>query len=122
MYPTNSFGSSTFRNILSDAGAPTSVFDSNLIPTGGYAMILSIVVANKSGTTRNVNMTLKKSGSANPAYILYDVAIPTQNAFEVISGNKIVIQRGDLLQMWGDADSANLLDAVVSYVIYSPAA
>jgi hypothetical protein len=121
MYPTNTFGSATFRNISSDAGIPTVIFDSNVIPSGGHAMILSIVVANKSGTTRNVNMTLQKAGSANPAHLLFDVAIPTQNAFEIISGNKFVIQRGDTLRLWGDADSTNLLDAVVSYVVYTPA-
>ena len=122
MYPTNNFGSSTFRNLSVNPGAATTIFDSNSIPAGGYAMILGIVIANKSTTTRNANMTLQKAGSSNAAHILYDVAIPSQTAFEVIDGNKLVIQRGDSLKVWGDADGTNLLDAVVSYVVYSPAA
>lgn len=122
MYPTNNFGSSTFRNLSVNPGAATTIFDSNSIPAGGYAMILGIVIANKSTTTRNINMTLQKAGSSNAAHVLYDVAIPSQTAFEVIDGNKLVIQRGDSLKVWGDADGTNLLDAVVSYVVYSPAA
>lgn len=120
MYPTNTFSSSTFSNISVNPGLPTTLFDSNSIPVGGYAMLLGIVITNKSTTTRSINMTLQKSGSTDSAYILYDVPIPSQTAFEVINGNKFIIQRGDKLAGWGDADGANLIDMVISQVIYTP--
>lgn len=121
MYPTNNFNSATYSNISVNSGSSTSIFDTSSIPTGGYAMILSIVVANKSTTTRNINVTLQKSGSTTTAYMLYDVAIPSQTAFEVIQGNKFVLGKGDTLKAWGDSSGTNLIDMVVSYVIYSPA-
>jgi hypothetical protein len=84
-------------------------------------MVLSVIAANKSQTTRGVNMTLQKAGNPQSAYLLYDVALPSQTAFEVIDGNKFVLQRGDTLRAWGDASSTNLIDMVVSYVVYTPA-
>ena len=121
MYPINTFSSSTFSNISTNPGAPTTLFDSNTIPAGGYAMLLGVIVTNKSTTTRSINMTLQKAGSTESAYILYDVAIPSQTAFEVIDGNKFVIQRGDKLVGWGDADGTDLIDMVISQVVYTPA-
>lgn len=121
MYPINSFSSSVFSNVSVNPGSPTTMFDTTTIPAGGYAMILSIIVANKSTTTRNINVTLQKSGGTSTAYLLFDVAIPSQTAFEVIQGNKFVIERGDKLVAWGDADGTDLIDMVVSQVIYTPA-
>lgn len=120
-YPLNNFYSSTYANVSANGASATSVFDTSLIPSGGYAMILSIMTANKSQTTRGINMTLQKAGSASSAYLLYDVAVPSQTSFEVIDGNKFVLQRGDSLKAWIDSNGANSVDAVVSYVIYTPA-
>ena len=66
-------------------------------------------------------MTLQKSGSATAAYLLYDVAVPSQTSFEVIDGNKFVLQRSDTLKAWIDSSGTNSVDIVVSYVIYTPA-
>jgi hypothetical protein len=123
-YPTNNFYSSTYKNISANSGSPTTIFDnndSNFIPDNGYAMILSIIIANKSQTTRGIYATLQKSGMVESAYILYDVALPSQTSFEMIQGNKLVLKRGDSLKAWVDSDGTDLCDAVVSYVIYTPA-
>jgi len=120
-YPVNNFYSSTYSNVSANAASATTIFDSSLIPANGYAMILSVIVANKSQTTRGLNVTLQKSGSATSAHLLYDVAVPSQTSFEVIDGNKFVLQRNDTLRAWADSSGANSVDIVVSYVIYTPA-
>lgn len=120
-FPVNNFYSSTYANVSANSASATTVFDTTLIPVGGYAMILSIIAANKSQTTRGLNMTLQKSGSASAAYLLYDVAMPSQTSFEVVDGNKFVLQRGDSLKAWIDSSGANSVDVVISYVIYTPA-
>lgn len=120
-YPVNNFYSSTYTNVSANSGSSTAVFDTTLIPANGYAMILSIIAANKSQTTRGLNMTLQKSGSASAAHLLYDVAVPSQTSFEVVDGNKFVLQKGDSLRAWIDSSGANTVDMVISYVIYTPA-
>lgn len=120
-YPVNNFYSSTYTNISANSASATTVFDTSLIPANGYAMILSVISANKSQTTRGLSMTLQKAGSATSAYLLYDVALPSQTSFEVIEGNKFVLQRSDILKAWVDSAGLNSVDAVISYVIYTPA-
>lgn len=120
-YPVNNFYSSTYTNISANSASATTVFDTSLIPANGYAMILSVISANKSQTTRGLSMTLQKAGSATSAYLLYDVALPSQTSFEVIQGNKFVLQRSDILKAWVDSAGLNSVDAVISYVIYTPA-
>ena len=120
-YPVNNFYSATYSSISTNAGSPTSVFDSSIIPASGYAMILGIIGANKSTTTRGLNLTLKKSGAGQLAYLLFDVALPSQTSFQVIDGDKLVIQRGDTITAWADSAGSGSVDLVVSYVVYTPA-
>lgn len=120
-YPVNNFYSATYRNVSANSGASTSIFDSSLIPANGYAMILSMIASNKSQNSRGLNVTLQKAGSASAAHLLYDVAVPSQTSFEVIQGNKFILQRNDLLRAWVDSGGANSVDMVISYVIYTPA-
>lgn len=120
-YPVNNFYSSTYTSVSANSASTTSVFDTSLIPSNGHAMILSVMVANKSGTTRGINMTLQKSGSASSAYLLYDVAALSRTFFEIIQGNKFVLRRGDSLKAWVDSAGTNSVDITVSYVIYTPA-
>jgi hypothetical protein len=120
-YPVNNFYSATYTNISANAASPTSVFDSNIIPASGYAMILGIIGANKTTTTRGLNLTLQKSGAAQAAHILFDVALPSQTSFQVIDGDKLVIQRGDTLRAWADSVGVDSVDLVISFVVYTPA-
>jgi hypothetical protein len=120
-YPVNNFYSSTYSGISANANAPTSIFDTSIIPASGYAMILGIIGANKSTTTRGLNITLRKGGAAQSAYLLFDVALPSQTSFQVIDGDKLVVQRGDTLAAWADSAGANNIDLIISYVVYTPA-
>lgn len=120
-YPVNNFDSGTYSNISANGASPTSVFDTMVIPQGGYALVLGIVASNKSTVTRGLNLTLKKNGGATEAYILYDVALPSQTAFQVINGDKLVVKRGDTLAAWVDGAGTNSVDLVISYVTYTPA-
>jgi hypothetical protein len=120
-YPTNDFDSATSTNISVSSSAPTVIFDSSLIPQGGYAMILGIIASNKSSSGRGLNLTLRKSGAAQAAHILFNVALPAQTAFQIIDGDKFVVKRGDVLSAWADTAGANAVDLVISYVIYTPA-
>jgi hypothetical protein len=119
-FPINDFYSATYKNISSNGAASTSIFDTSAIPSSGYAMILSIIASNKSTTTRGLNVTLQKSGSADSVYMLYDVALPSRTAFEIIQGNKFILKNGDSLKAFADADGADFIDVIVSYVIYTP--
>lgn len=121
-YPVNNFYSATYTNISANGASPTSVFDTSAIPASGYAMVLGIVASNKSTNTRGLNLTLQKSGSAQSAHILFDVALPSQTSFQVVDGDKLVIQRGDTLRAWADSAGTDLVDMVISYVIYTPPA
>jgi hypothetical protein len=120
-YPVNDFDSKAYPNISANGVAPTAIFDTMAIPQEGYALVLGIIASNKSTANRGLNLTLRKNGAAQAAHLLFDVSLPSQTAFQVIDGDKLVVRRGDVLSAWVDSAGINTTDLVISYVIYTPA-
>lgn len=77
-------------------------------------------MANKSASTRGLNLTLQKSEIPQPAYILFNIDRPSKTSFQIIDSGKLVIRHGDNLKVWTDSLGANSLDVTISYVIYTP--
>lgn len=122
IYPTNKFKSSIYPNLSTNAASPTEVYSDSEVSGEGYALITSMIASNKTETPRKINLIIEKGGSSS-AYLLYNVIIPANTAFEVIQGNKFVLKGGDKLKASTDAvggSSAGTVDLTVSYVVHIP--
>jgi hypothetical protein len=84
-----------------------------------FALITSIILCNKTGST-TIPVNIKLVNGSTTARVLSDALIPSGTAFEVISGNKITLKEGDELYIWHDSPTSNVLDAVVSYTLHDP--
>jgi len=116
-YPVNTFHSNTHPGLTT---TPGSILDSSTIPANGHALILSIMVSNKTGTNKNFNSTLRKAAGVTHTHLGYNVVIEPGMSFELLKGAKVVVNRDDVLRAWVEAGDGSL-DLVISYVVYSPA-
>jgi len=122
IYPTNKFKSSIYPNLSTNAASPTEVYSDAEVSGEGYSLITSMIVSNKTETPRKISLIIEKGGSSS-AYLLYNVIIPSNTAFEVIQGNKFILKGTDKLKAFTDAvgDSAvGVVDLTVSYVVHIP--
>jgi len=81
-----------------------------------------MIASNKTETPRKISLIIEKGGSSS-AYLLYNVIIPANTAFEVIQGNKFVLKGTDKLKASTDAvggSTAGTVDLTVSYVVHIP--
>jgi hypothetical protein len=122
IYPTNKFKSSIYPNLSTNAASPTEVYSDAEVSGEGYSLITSMIASNKTETPRKISLIIEKGGSSS-AYLLYNVIIPANTAFEVIQGNKFILKGTDKLKAFTDAvgDSAvGVVDLTVSYVVHIP--
>ncbi len=122
IYPTNKFKSSIYPNLSTNAASPTEVYSDAEVSGEGYSLITSMIAANKTETPRKISLLIEKGGSSS-AYLLYNVIIPANTAFEVIQGNKFILKGTDKLKAHTDAvggSSAGVVDLTVSYVVHIP--
>jgi hypothetical protein len=120
IYPVNKFKSSIYPNLSTNASSPTEVYSDAEVVGEGYSLITSMIASNKTNTPRTINLIIEKGGSST-AFILYDVIIPANTAFEVIEGNKVILKSTDRLLCYTDAPGGSAVGAVdmtVSYVVH----
>lgn len=122
IYPVNKFKSAIYPSLSVNAGTPTEVYSDAEVSGDGYSLITSMIGANKTDTPRKISLIIEKGGSST-AYLLYNVIIPANTAFEVIQGNKFVLKSGDRLLSFTDnvgGSTAGVVDLTVSYVVHIP--
>ena len=126
IYPVNKFKSSIHPAISISASSPTVIWDDAEVDgVNSYGLVTSLICSNKTTTPRKYSLILEKntSGGTNSSFILYEVTIPANTAFEVIQGNKFVLKDGDRLKAYSDAvagTTAGVVDVTISYVVHIP--
>lgn len=126
IYPVNKFKSSIHPAISISASSPTVIWDDAEVDgVNSYGLVTSLICSNKTTTPRKYSLILEKNTSSgtNSSFILYEVTIPANTAFEVIQGNKFVLKDGDRLKAYSDAvagTTTGVVDVTISYVVHIP--
>ena len=99
--------SSVVTAVITDATAV-------VVTAGGSAtlVLLSVLLANKSGTSADVDVYLETTG--DDVYLIRNAPVPAGSSLEVISGSKIIMESSDILRVRSDTGSA--VDVAVSYL------
>ena len=116
----------TFR-MTNETNVSTTIEPLYTVPSSTTTIILGIMMSNTStGTikgsvqlvsTSAVGSGVSNSGASNAnesTYMIKDAPINNSSSLEIMSGNKIVMQAGDILK--AQSDTATGLDIIISYM------
>ena len=86
------------------------------VPSNTTTVIIGCTVANVKGAsvTSDVQIaTASSSGeNADDVYVVKSIPLPAGSSVEIMSGNKIILQAADVIQV--KSDTTNGLDAILS--------
>jgi len=105
----------TFK-LKTKASVGTSLTTVYTVPASTTTVVIGLTVANK--TTGSVNasaqiVTASTTGeNADDVYIVKDIPLPSGSSVEMMSGNKINLEAGDIIKVQSSA--ATSLDASLS--------
>ena len=105
----------TFK-LKTKAGIDTSLVTVYTVPSSTTAVIIGLTIANVKGASvtadaKVISDTSDSETNAN-VYIAKDIPLPAGSSVEVMSGNKIVLQTTDAVQVKGSV--ADAVDATLS--------
>ena len=106
----NDFKSVSKQNIAIDSGAYSTMYTGL---TGKETILLEVDIANTTATDITTSIKLAKSGG-DTVYLVKAAPIPTGGALKAVSGQKIVMEDGDVLSV--AASAATSADALVSFL------
>ena len=105
----------TFK-LKTKAGIDASLVTVYTVPSSTTTVIIGLTVANVKGASVTADaqiVTASSSGeNADDVYVVKDVPLPAGSSIEVMSGNKIVLETGDIVKVKGSTTDA--VDAILS--------
>ena len=110
----------TFR-MTNEANVTSSLEAIYTVPSSTTTIVLGIMMSNTSsgtikGSVQLVSTSAVGSGASNAnesTYLIKDAPINNSSSLEIMAGNKIVMQTGDILKAQADTTG---MDIVISYM------
>jgi hypothetical protein len=107
----------TFK-LKTKAGVDASLVTLYTVPTSPSTttVIIGLTIANVKGASVTADaqiVTASSSGeNADDVYVVKDIPLPAGSSIEVMAGNKIVLEPGDVVKVKGS--TTNAVDALLS--------
>ena len=105
----------TFK-LKTKAGVDASLVTLYTVPSSTTTVIIGLTIANVKGASVTADaqiVTASSSGeNADDVYLVKNIPLPTGSSIEIMSGNKIVLQTGDIVKIKGSTTDA--VDALLS--------
>jgi hypothetical protein len=105
----------TFK-LKTKAGIDASLVVVYTVPADTKTVIIGLTVSNIKGASVTADaqiVTASTSGeNADNVYIIKDVPLPAGSSIEIMAGNKIVLEAGDIVKVKGSVTDA--VDAILS--------
>ena len=108
------FKSYAKTDISDSSGSPTILINSSQITAGKYGVLIGVLFSNTSPATRYVTIQLAKNGG-DTVKLAASLSLPPNTSFELMEGNKLVMEPGDVINCYTDA--ATSVDIVASVMI-----
>ena len=105
----------TFK-LKTKAGIDASLVTIYTVPANTKTVIIGLTIANVKGASVTADaqvVTASSSGeNADDVYLIKDIPLPAGSSIEIMSGNKIVLEAGDIVKVKGSV--TNAVDALLS--------
>jgi|TARA_R110000796_G_scaffold12199_1_gene40529 hypothetical protein len=111
----------TFK-LKTKAGIDASLVTIYTVPSSTKTVIIGLTIANVKGASVTADaqvVTASSSGeNADDVYLIKDIPLPAGSSIEIMSGNKIVLEAGDVVKVRGSVTDA--VDALLSVMEITP--
>ena len=111
----------TFK-LKTKAGIDASLVTIYTVPSSTKTVIIGLTIANAKGSSVTADaqvVTASSSGeNADDVYLIKDIPLPAGSSIEIMSGNKIVLEAGDVVKVRGSV--TNAVDALLSVMEITP--
>ena len=88
------------------------------VPANTTAVIIGLTISNIKGSSITADAQIVTASStgenADDVYIAKAIPLPAGSSIEVMSGNKIILQAGDVVKSGGSNASGNDADVILS--------
>ena len=90
-------GTNTFKNAQgTNITSVTSIYTAPSLKT---SILLELDIANTTASVVQTSVQVTDTSASSTSYLVKDAPIPTGSALQVISGQKVILEAGDIIKV-----------------------
>ena len=98
-------------SVSTNSASPTDIYTSNTGSAACNSILIELDIANTGTSAVTVTILIRDSSASASYHIVKNAPVPTGSALKVVSGQKVVLNGDDKVQIYA---SANTVDVVAS--------
>ena len=111
----NNFKNAFATSVSTNSASPTDVYTANN-GSAVNSILIELDIANTGTSASTVTVLIYDSSSTNSYHIVKDAPVPVGSALKVVSGQKIVLNGDDKVQVYASAATTDVVASILEDV------
>ena len=112
----NNFKNAFATNVSTNSGAPTDVYTSSVSGSGVNSILVELDIANTGNSAVNVTVLIRDNSASTSYHVIKGAPVPVGSTLKVVSGQKIVLNADDKVQVYATANTVDVVASVLEGV------
>ncbi len=112
----NNFKNAFATNVSINSGSPTDVYTSSVSGSGVNSILVELDIANTGNSAVNVTVLIRDNSASTSYHVIKGAPVPVGSTLKVVSGQKIVLNADDKIQVYATANTVDVVASVLEGV------
>ena len=112
----NNFKNAFATSISTNSSSPTDVYTANDGSSAVNSILIELDIANTGTSAVTVTVLVRDSSASASFHIVKNAAVPVGSALKVVSGQKVVLNGNDKVQVYASAATVDVVASILQDV------
>ena len=112
----NNFKNAFATNVSMSSGTPTDVYTSATAGSGVNSILIELDIANTGSSAVSVTVLIRDTSASASYHVVKNAPVPVGSTLKVVSGQKIVLNANDKVQVYATAQTVDVVASILEGV------
>ena len=112
----NNFKNAFATSVSTNSGSPTDVYTAHDGSAGVNSILIELDIANTGTSAVTVTVLIRDSSASASYHLVKNAPVPVGSALKAVSGQKIVLNGNDKIQVYASAATVDVVASILQDV------
>ena len=112
----NNFKNAFATNVSINSASPTDVYTSSTGGSGVNSILIELDIANRGNSAVSVTVLIRDNSTTTSYHVIKGAPVPVGSTLKVVSGQKIVLNADDKVQVYATASTVDVVASILEGV------
>jgi hypothetical protein len=112
----NNFKNAFATSVSTNSGSPTDVYTANDGSSAVNSILIELDIANTGTSAVTVTVLVRDSSASTAYHLVKNAPVPVGSALKAVSGQKIVLNGDDKIQVYASAATVDVVASILQDV------